>query len=371
MIVLSLKVNNLYQFEHFDMNLSYPKKIVDSTILNEHLEGHPNFRYKKAIILMGANATGKTTLGRVFMSIFAFMAKKDYGPMVAGICNKRETALFCMDFVQDNILYRISTEINSHANDMSYSTSDFLTEVSSIKILANDSYESCVRRLEERTEDHATNYIDELDKIPSLTWLFEFPFDDPQQARLVNPVNFKVYGYYLEKVLCILDPRITKVDQVKENETTYVIRHQSFNIVMDNGQLVKPQLLSSGTRDGIGIANLIATMKLHACSFYYCDEQFSHVHSDVEKAFLSLLIDTLGPNEQMFFTTHNSDLLTMNLPKHTYAFLVRDPFAENHITCVFASDYLKKSTDSLKNAVENDLFSSSPDTDSIYDLINQ
>ena len=33
MIVLSLKVNNLYQFEHFDMNLSYPKKIVDSTIV--------------------------------------------------------------------------------------------------------------------------------------------------------------------------------------------------------------------------------------------------------------------------------------------------------------------------------------------------
>ena len=35
---------------------------------------------------------------------------------------------------------------------------------------------------------------------------------------------------------------------------------------------------------------------------------------------------------------------------------------------IYASDYLKKNNQSLKNAVENDVFSTSPDTDSIYNL---
>lgn len=40
------------------------------------------------------------------------------------------------------------------------------------------------------------------------------------------------------------------------------------------------------------------------------------------------------------------------------------------ISCVCASDYLKKNTDSIKNAVENDLFSISPKLDLIYELDN-
>ena len=98
----------------------------------------------------------------------------------------------------------------------------------------------------------------------------------------------------------------------------------------------------------------------------FCDEKFSHLHSAAEKAFLSLLIDLIGPNQQMFFTTHNTDVLDMNIPFHSYAFLRRDEYDENRVTSVFASDYLKKNNVSLKNAVENDLFSTNPDTDDIY-----
>ena len=54
------------------MNLSYPKKIVNSSIENEFLTGFTNFRYKKVNILMGANATGKTSFGKMLMNIFHF-----------------------------------------------------------------------------------------------------------------------------------------------------------------------------------------------------------------------------------------------------------------------------------------------------------
>ena len=56
MVLLDIKLDNFLLFNDFSMNLSYAKKPVQSSIENEHLAGRPNFRYKKAIILMGANA---------------------------------------------------------------------------------------------------------------------------------------------------------------------------------------------------------------------------------------------------------------------------------------------------------------------------
>ena len=51
MIIMDIKVDNLFAFKNFHMNMSYPKRIVDSTIEKEYLEKRPNFRYKKVIIL--------------------------------------------------------------------------------------------------------------------------------------------------------------------------------------------------------------------------------------------------------------------------------------------------------------------------------
>ena len=75
MVVLDVRLDNFYAFQNFHMNLTYPKKIVGSSIKDEHLPNRPNFRYKKVNIIMGANASGKTTLGHMFRSIFNFVHK--------------------------------------------------------------------------------------------------------------------------------------------------------------------------------------------------------------------------------------------------------------------------------------------------------
>lgn len=51
MIIMDIKVDNIYAFKDFHINMSYPKKIVNSTIENEFLEERTNFRYKKLISL--------------------------------------------------------------------------------------------------------------------------------------------------------------------------------------------------------------------------------------------------------------------------------------------------------------------------------
>ena len=81
------------------------------------------------------------------------------------------------------------------------------------------------------------------------------------------------------------------------------------------------------------------------------------------------MIDLIKSGEQLFFTTHNTDILDMDLPKHSFTFLRKDMNnTEKPITCIEASSLLKRNTDSLRNAVENDMFSTSPDLDLIYSI---
>ena len=98
MIVLNLKLNNIYGFSDFNIDFSYPKKIVKSLLEDEFLEGRPNFRYKKAVILMGANATGKTSLGKALLNIVNFINSADPAALHS-LPLSSEKASFQIDFV--------------------------------------------------------------------------------------------------------------------------------------------------------------------------------------------------------------------------------------------------------------------------------
>ena len=43
MIVLNLELDNLFGFEDFKINFSYPKKVENSSIKDEFLKDRPNF----------------------------------------------------------------------------------------------------------------------------------------------------------------------------------------------------------------------------------------------------------------------------------------------------------------------------------------
>ena len=81
MIVLDLELKGIYGFNDFHINFSYPKKIVNSIIDQEYLKGRERFRYKKAVILMGTNATGKTSLGKALLRIFGYMTDGNPTPL--------------------------------------------------------------------------------------------------------------------------------------------------------------------------------------------------------------------------------------------------------------------------------------------------
>ena len=59
----------------------------------------------------------------------------------------------------------------------------------------------------------------------------------------------------------------------------------------------------------------------------------------------------------------------MQLPKHSFTFFKKDLSDEELcIKCINAAEFLKRNTDSLKNAVENDLFCTTPELHRLYDI---
>lgn len=367
MIVLDVQLNNFYAFKNFHMNLTYPKKIVGSFIKDEHLPHRPNFRYKKVNIFFGANASGKTTLGRILMKIFNFIDKKNYDFITEAICEPEEEASFVLDLAsQNNILYRVICVITPSIEDK-YNTENIKIEVRKELISPKDSYESCVRRIADSQFNPADSYVNELEKIEELAWLFVYPKDNKRILSL--PDKDERFRFVLENILKSLDPSIKEVKTSQDVDSAYVIHLQNKSIIIQNGQTLDTDMLSSGTKSGIEVANILSSLMQKRNSFYYCDEKFSYIHSEIEKALLSLMIDFVGPGEQLFFTTHNTDILDMNLPKHTFTFLRKNiNDIDCPITCIEASSLLKRSTDSLRNAVENDLFSTAPSVELIYSI---
>lgn len=368
MVVLDIKMDNFYAFKNFHMNFTYPKKIVGSTIENEHLPERANFRYKKVNVIFGANASGKTTFGRMIMRIFNFIDKKNYTFLTEKICNQSREASFVIDMASyNNFLYRVICSIPPKEKD-DIVANDIKVEVRKEKILVRDSYESCIERIAGKPFTPAENYIEELEKIEKLTWFFEYPKDNNRKLSLPNKdENFR---FVLENVLKSLDTSIREVKISQDADKAYVVHLQNQSIVLQDGQLLDTEMFSSGTKAGVELANIISSLIQGNHSFYYCDEKFSYIHTDIEKAILSLMITFLKPSDQLFFTTHNTDILDMDLPKHTYTFLRKDVSnPECPITCAEASSLLKRGTDSLRNAVENDLFSTAPALELIYDLI--
>lgn len=369
MVVLNVCLDNFYAFRNFQMNLTYPKKIVGSYIQDEHLAGRSNFRYKKVNVFFGANASGKTTFGRILMKIFNFISQKNYSYITSVICDTNKEASFTLDIASNShIFYRVRCVVTPCVDGI-YQSSNIKIQIIQENIRVKDSYESCVERIENEDFYPAENYVDEFEKIEELSWFFQYPEDNQNKLKLPN--KDEKFRQVLENVLKALDPSIREVNISQDVDNAYVIHLQNKSIVIQDGDLLTTDFLSSGTKAGVEVSTMLSSLIQKDYHFYYCDEKFSYIHSDIEKAMLSVMIEFVGENDQLFFTTHNTDVLDMNLPKHTFTFLRKDiTDSETPIKPVNASSYLKRNTDSLRNAVENDAFSVAPALEFIYDIIN-
>lgn len=359
MIILNTKLNNIYGFKDFDIAFSYPKKIVNSIIENEHLAERPNFRYKKAVILMGANATGKTSFGKALLNIISFMNTGDTSTLAA-MAPFGNDGSFQIDFVNSGFtLHRVIGRIGGHYPYDGDPGSEITIEYSSAEICPKDSYEMCVLKLADRTSEISKDYS----KLGKLVGKLDFTFSCPdiKPTTKVSKVNRSVVLKTLKAVIGTLDPTLTDVQISKDLRNSFIIRRNNEEIIIQEGKLLNRESLSSGTAEGVDISFFLALLIAEHNGFYYCDEHFSYIQSDIEKRIFGIMLDHLDVNEQLIFTTHNTDMLDLNLPKHCFAFLRKKQEDDYRVSVTYASDILKRNSDSIRCAVENDVFSSLPD----------
>ena len=364
MILLDIKLDNVYGFKDFHMNFSYPKKIVNSIIDDEWLEGRPNFRYKKAIILMGANATGKTTLGKSLMNIFDFIENLD----TTGLCSmtpEGTEGMFSIDFVNEGfILHRVI----GHFLSSDERTTLLRIFYCNTSIGIKDSYETCAARLDKiPLEDLSFDGLNHMsDSVGTIHYVFSCPEVKPSSE--ISKVDKKLAQKVLRAVIGTLDPTLSDVSLSKDLKNAFIVRRGNEEIIIQNGTLLNREALSSGTAEGIDIAFFLSLLFSGKNGFYYCDEHFSYIQSDIEKRIFGLMLDHLGKNEQLIFTTHNSDILDLNMPKHSFAFLRKRSENQYKVSVMYASDILKRNTDSIHCALENDRFNSIPDDTLLNEL---
>ena len=357
MLVLNLELDNLFGFEDFKINFSYPKKIENSSIKDEFLKDRPNFRYKKVNILLGANSTGKTFIGKAMMAIFNFLNKKEIIVTSQYIRNIKKEMSFSIDFILDgkNILYRVNLKYKKENEKIDL-------ELYKADILKNDSYETTLKKFKKINLENES-YIETLDKLNKVSgWLFTYPEQGSNFLKSNNEVmDIKVF----ENILKTLDPSIEKVSKLDEVKNAYVLTLKGEDLIIQDGEFVKKNnILSSGTKSSLDIAYITSAIKKNTNIYYYCDEKFSYIHSDIEKAILSLMIDFLKPNTQLFFTTHNMEVLNMDLPIHCFTFLKK----REKIEVVYASEYIDEDNIFLMEAIKNDVFNVAPYLDLIYEL---
>lgn len=364
MLIMDIKADNFFAFKNFHLNMSYPKKIVDTSIPGEFLKNKPNFRYKKVNIIMGGNATGKTSLGKLIMLFANYFKDGLFTRLTNVIDDQGIPAALSIDFVTvDEKLYRFIMKVPSKKNG-EYTAADVNIRIFYTNITKRDSYETCAERLDSSSCSETT-----FDKVNTNGWYFSYPLDAWKNKTYSSIEEDDRYLIILEQILKTLDPSIKEVIKVQELENTYAIKLDNQSVIIKEGKITGAEVLSSGTKAGLDISYIIASLICNKHDLYYCDELFSYVNSDVEKACLSIIIEKLTEKKQLFFTTHNTDILDMQLPKHSFIFLKKDICDPSEpIKAIYASDYLKRSTDSLKHAVENDLFSAAPELDRLYEL---
>lgn len=368
MIIMNLEVDNLYCFEDFKINFSYPKKIVNSTVEYEYLKERPNFRFKRVNIIMGANASGKTLLGKCLKNILDFINNRNSSNLMDSVIGGR-VGSFSVELAveeEENIfnLYEVYCVISN------YEVIEL--EIKKAIILKNDSYEKVKEKLqqiypynsfhvkkENINEESYITYLNRLSKVFS-KGLFVFP-EEIDKSIKIELKNEKV----LEKILKTFDTAIREVIKSEEVANLYhIIFKNGKTLSIQSGVPMEKNFLSTGTEKAIFISHIIEEM-LAKNGTFYVDEQFSYVQSELEVALLSLMITILKPKSQLFFTTHNIDVLEMDIPIHSYVFMKKD----DKIEVISPSDFIKKNDRSLLNAVRNDVFSTLPNTDLLNEIL--
>lgn len=385
MIITRLKIDNLYGFQDFELDLTYPRKHSQSFVDYEYLEDVPSFKFKRVCILMGTNASGKTSLGKVIWGIQRSINKDLMSFPIHFynvICDKKKSAKITIEFVipDSNIFQYVHIEFTE--------TEIIHKETSQIKLKPDDTNLTAQNRLEKQKlldsnnnlrkswQDVFFNFNNELFS------LFYYVFAENHSNDLY--VSTTLNAENLNKLLPILKTFDASILEIGVRETKKVdgeIIFDGYTVFFENGDSVQvgkngeistkeeKNRFSKGTYDVLNVADFILNIlkNTKTSTTYFLDEKLASSHSELEMTILNLIIQKLNKHSQFFYTTHNYDVLDLNLPAHSFVFLHKEDGycqAEQPEKLGFSKNDRK-----LKGYVRNNYFRTVPSTHLLDELM--
>lgn len=375
MIFTYLSIDNIYSFYKAELDLTYKRKPKNSTIAFEYLEQCPKFYVKRVCILSGANATGKTSFGRL-------LQKLQWGVLRPfSLLTELEECRYHKDKPAHIIVEFVTTLNKPMLHKMTFLLQDKkLFAYASTPIYPSDTVNKARQRLDKIISEKrkTKNSLFTTEEGQAVEWLSRFISTGWYYLLSENEVKHKLNEFHndfrldvLKSVLTTFDKAIVDVQTTRDltGQTGFSIRFDNGDICLLNldGKLTQSNRLSRGTYDAISIAHLISWLMIGSQGMiYYIDEKLASSHSELEIAILNLIIDKLSNNGQFFYTTHNYDIFDMNLPIHTYLFLVKDNDGSGFI---WADELKSTKGRRLIECIKNDVFRTLPSTSSIDNIL--
>lgn len=392
MLFTNIYIDNLFSFGKATLDLTYQRPIQDSTITNEYLSDRPKFYVRKVCILSGTNASGKTSLGKLlnFVQNFIILQENAIANFHEHIYQKNKPACLRVEFATptSHRLHRLQLDILPNQANIGFTYAQVAIgikdSVAKVRNRLNDIWQTKTAIRNTRyitsytTEKYSialSNLFEEFKKEVKCGWLYVLSNNELSQnfedIPDINLIDIKI----LKAILQTFDKSIINVlpssDETGLNG--YSIKFGNHDtLLMDlQGKIANAERLSKGTYDAIMVAEFISRVlsdyeHSDIPDTYFLDEKMAFAHSELEQAIVNLIIEKLQPNSQFFYTTHNYDILEMNLPIHSYVFLKKD---NEYSQFVQPEILFKKNDRKLLNYVKNDVFSTLPDTTEIDELL--
>ncbi|MBR5940042.1 MAG: ATP-binding protein [Neisseriaceae bacterium] len=363
--------------------MSIPDEEEYSTIPHEHLKGCEKFRFRRVCIISGANASGKTALGKILCNIQNLWERYDsqvklktLSDILETISDKSKAGKIEVEFVTSlkdkYYLNSFQMEIKPNKGIFDIISNSGLS--SKIEIKIDDNINSAREKLKNQKKEK--NYF-KLVTLPRAeekrSWWFYVLSRNSDNNILSELMNKEI----LEKILLDMDSSIKNVENIKNDEFR-IIFNNGDTLLFDRKGITDKDRLSAGTYDSLSIAILLSVIIKHkkeddknkkTTHIYFLDEKMSRVHSELEISILNLMINKLPHNAQLFYTTHNYDVVSdMNLPLYSYLFMGK----ENGKTVIVQPEQdkiMKKNKEKLLEFLKNDFFSILPSTKGIDELL--
>ncbi|MGL4768020.1 MAG: AAA family ATPase [Formosimonas sp.] len=390
MLITKFTFENLYGFKDFLVDMTYPRVLKHNPIEHEYLAISDAFKVKRVCIIAGGNATGKTSVGKLLCAAQNIIKGRGVSSYIQ-ICNKKKPAVLTMEFVQP------STK-SLHEVRMEFKYEDFLdfVELSTVSHRAivlseKDTPGTARERLDNLmlTDSKKLEADVDLSKWLSIQivqfnndttfldtkWRYVLSEASPNNSDVLSRSVVRFDIKLASAILKTFDPTIKKLTYLDGGISRKNNPTKNYRIVFQNGDEVGVEIdqedteqkatnwkrLSKGTFEAIAVVDFIQDLVYlndKGSTTLFLDERMAYVHTKIESLMLNFMIGKLNNESQLFYTTHNMDLLDMNLPIHSFLFLKRK---QGMIEAIQLEHHFKKNDRSLRSFIRNDVLGADPD----------